>query len=176
VGGYISDPKHSREVVENSRNPEVVKQFLSSIKAPDRAKATYKQNIMEGQGIDELVTCRSLWLMVCWMHVQIQHVSIAKTTLIGLGMRVTQERDGRRESDREKERVGNLVGRHEIGKDKSQGKKAISERGLICAMCGKKGHTSKACYHRRHPDANTAKTTWRDSVPGSERSDDTTFE
>jgi hypothetical protein len=33
-------------------------------------------------------------------------------------------------------------------------------------MCGKTRHVSKACYHRRHPDANTANTTWKDSVPG----------
>jgi hypothetical protein len=40
---------------------EVIKQFIGSIKAPDRAKATFKHNIMEGQGIDELGKCKSLW-------------------------------------------------------------------------------------------------------------------
>ena len=85
---------------------------MNSIKAPDRARATYKQNIMEGQGIDELGTCKSLWLMVGRMHLQIQHVSMAKTTLIGLGMRVTQEREGRREEEREEGRAGNRVSSH----------------------------------------------------------------
>jgi hypothetical protein len=61
----------------------VIKQFVGSIKAPDRAKAAYKQNIMEGQGIDELETCKSLWFMVGRMHLQIRLVSVAKTTLIG---------------------------------------------------------------------------------------------
>jgi hypothetical protein len=41
------------QVIENPRNLEVIKQFVGSIKTPDGAKATYKQNIMEGQGIDE---------------------------------------------------------------------------------------------------------------------------
>jgi hypothetical protein len=103
---YIPDSRHPGEITENPRNLEVIKQFLGSIKAPDRARATYKQNIMEGQGIDELGTCKSLWLMVGRMHLQIQHVSMAKTTLIGLGMRVTQDRDGRREENREEMRVG----------------------------------------------------------------------
>jgi hypothetical protein len=53
---YIPDPRHPGEVIENPRNLEVIKQFFGSIKAPDRARATYKQNIMEGQGIDELGT------------------------------------------------------------------------------------------------------------------------
>jgi hypothetical protein len=54
LDNYIPDSKHSGEVIENPRNLKVIKQFVGSIKATDRAKATYKQNIMEGQGIDEL--------------------------------------------------------------------------------------------------------------------------
>jgi hypothetical protein len=100
---YTPDPKHPGEFMEKSRNLEVIKQFLGSIKAPDRARATYKQNIMEGQGIDELGTCKSLWLMVGRMHLQIQRVAMAKTTLIGLGMKVIQEGKVRREE------VGNRV-------------------------------------------------------------------
>jgi hypothetical protein len=163
---YILDPSHSGEIIEKPHNLEVIKQFLGSIKAPDRAKATYKQKIMEGQGIDELGTCKSLWLMVGRMHVQIQHVSMAKTTLIGLGMRVTQNRDGRREEDREEVRAGSRVERLEGRGDKSQGKMVIPDRDVRCAMCGKTEHASKACHHRRHPEANTANTTWRNSVPG----------
>jgi hypothetical protein len=53
----IPDPRHPGKVIENPRNLEVIKQFLGSIKEPDRAKATYKQNIIEGQGNDELGTC-----------------------------------------------------------------------------------------------------------------------
>jgi predicted CopG family antitoxin len=50
---------------------------------------------------------------------------------------------------------------HKAGRDKSQGKKAIPERGVIYAMCGKTGHASRAGYHRRHPDVDTANTTGR---------------
>jgi hypothetical protein len=42
---------------------------------------------MKGQGIDELGTYRLLWLMVGRMKLQIQHVFIAKMTLIGLRTR-----------------------------------------------------------------------------------------
>jgi hypothetical protein len=56
--------------------------------------------------------------------------------------------------------------RHEYGKEKGQGKMAIPEKGLVCAMCEKMEHASMACYHRRNPDANTANTTWKGSVPG----------
>jgi hypothetical protein len=87
---YIPDPRDPGEVIENPGNLEVIKQFVGSIKAPDRAKATYKQNIMEGQGIDDLGTCKSLWLMVGRMHLQIQMVSVAKT-LIGYWMLVSTE-------------------------------------------------------------------------------------
>ena len=121
---------------------------------------------MEGQGIDELGTCKSLWLMVGRMHLQIQHVSMAKTTMIGLGMRVTQDRDGRRDEMGEETRVGSRAERHEGGGDKGQGKKANPDKDVTCAMCGKTGHASKAYYHRRHPDANTANTPWKESVPG----------
>jgi hypothetical protein len=37
---------------------------------------------------------------------------MAKTTLIGLGMRVTQERDGRKDDEREEGRAGNRVSSH----------------------------------------------------------------
>jgi hypothetical protein len=161
---YPGHPRHPGEVIENPRNLEVIKQFVGSIKAPDRAKATYKQNIMEGQLIDDLGTCKSLWLMVGRMHLQIQMVSVAKTTLIGLGMMVSQEGDGRR--DEGGERPGRQTERHKQGGDRSQGKKAAPERGLVCATCGRTGHVSATCYHRRHPDANNAHTTWKESVPG----------
>jgi hypothetical protein len=157
---YTPDPRHPGEVIENPRNLEVIKQFLGSIKAPDRARATYKQNIMEGQGIDELGTCKSLWLMVGRMHLQIQRVAMAKTTLIGLGMRVIQEGEVRREE------VGNRVSSQGGGGDRGQGSKATPDHGLTCAMCGRTGHGSKVCLYYRHPDANTANIPWKDSMPG----------
>jgi hypothetical protein len=56
--------------------------------------------------------------------------------------------------------------RHKQGGNRSQGKKAAPERALVCATCGRTGHVSATCYHRRHPDANNAHTTWKKSVPG----------
>jgi hypothetical protein len=47
-----------------------------------------------------------------------------------------------------------------------QVKKAVPERALVCATCGKTGHVSATCYNRQHPDANHAHTTWKESVPG----------
>jgi hypothetical protein len=81
-------------------------------------------------------------------------------------MRVTQDRDNKREEDRDETRVGSRVMNHEWGGDKGQGKKANPDKDVTCAMCGKTGHVSKACYHRRHPDANTANTPLKESVPG----------
>jgi hypothetical protein len=40
---------------------------------------------------------------------------MAKTMLVGLEMRVAQDRDGRREEDREEVRVGSRVECHEAG-------------------------------------------------------------
>jgi hypothetical protein len=48
---------------------------------------------------------------------------MARTTLIGLGMRVTQEREDRREEAREDTRVGSRVMSHEGVGDKGQKKK-----------------------------------------------------
>jgi hypothetical protein len=163
---YIPDPRNPGEVIENPRNLEVIKQFVGSIKAPDRAEATNKQNIMEGQGIDDLGTCKSLLLMEGRMHLQIQIVSVAKTTLIGLGMMVSPEGDGKRKEVREGERPGRQMERHKQRGDRGQGKKAVPERALVCTTCGRTGHVSATCYHRRHPDANHAHTTWKESVPG----------
>jgi hypothetical protein len=162
---YIPDPKNPGEVIENPRNLEVIKQFVGSIKASDRAKATFKQNILEGQGIDDLGTCKSLWLMVGRMHLQIQMVSVAKTTLIGYGMLVSPEGSGRRDEVREGERPGRQMSHKQDG-DRGHMKKATPERALVCATCGRTGHVSVTCYHRRHPDANNGQTTWKESVSG----------
>ena len=93
-------------------------------------------------------------------------VSVAKTTLIGYGMLVSTEGEGRREEVREGERPGCQMERHKQEGDRGQVKKAVLDKALVCATCGKTGHVSETCYHRRHPDANHAHCTWKESVPG----------
>jgi hypothetical protein len=80
-------------------------------------------------------------------------------------MLVSPEGNGRREEVREGERPGRQMERHKQGGDRGQVKKAVPERALVCATCGRMGHISATCYHRRHPDANHAQTTWKESVP-----------
>jgi hypothetical protein len=36
----------------------------------------------------------------------------------------------------------------------------------MCHMWKNEAYVRMVCYHRRHPDANNAKTTWKESVPG----------
>jgi hypothetical protein len=56
--------------------------------------------------------------------------------------------------------------RHKYGRDRSQGKKAVSDRGLVCATCGRTGHMSVACYHRWHTTRTTRIPRGKKSVPG----------
>ena len=166
---YIPSPRDPAELVENPRNLEVIKQFLNNIKASDRAKATFKQQIMEGQGIDDLGTCKSFWLMVGRMHLQIQDVAKAKTTLLGLGMSIVIS--GERSDMQAEGRGQGGRGEHQGARRPSQGGAgggpAVSPRfeGL-CAMCGVGGHQSRVCPRNNHPDANRANMPWKDSEKG----------
>jgi hypothetical protein len=177
---YLPREPGERRRKPNPKNKGVICQFVENIKDTSPiAIASFRQQILEGEDIDEAGTCKSFKLMVARMH-QIKMIAKAKTTLQGQDLIIlalsnhksnnTEEETTvchkRKSPSQEMSRSG-LESRALAGKPQRQGGLAPLEPSkLTCSRCGRKGHVSQSCFFRLHPDGNRENMTWVDSPQG----------